>query len=263
MIEVIGVSFKEKGTIYYFSSGSYDLRKNVTVIVQTERGLQFGKVEIEKTEVSREKLGTELQRVIRIASRQDYFDHKKNVRDAKEALQKCRELVEKYNLNMRMIDAVYTFDRSQLMFRFLADSRVDFRELAKALAAIYKTRIELRQIGVRDKAREIGGCGMCGKRMCCAQFLYDFDSVSISMAKNQNLSLNPAKINGVCGRLLCCLKYEDQNYTECRKNCPNIGKKMMTEHGEGTVTAIDVLNQTYKIEVPNFGTMEKRVNGNN
>ena len=156
-------------------------------------------------------------------------------------------------LNMKIIDASYTFDRDKLIFRFLADTRVDFRELAKELAAIYKLRIELRQIGVRDKAKEIGGCGLCGQKLCCSRFLKEIDTVSINMAKNQNLSLNPSKINGVCGRLLCCLKYEDSGYTECRKCMKKIGDSVKTEFGEGKIVGLEILKEQYKVEVPEHG----------
>ena len=157
---------------------------------------------------------------------------------------------------MQIIDASFTFDRDQLMFYFLSDSRVDFRELAKALASIYKTRIELRQVGVRDRAKEAGGLGLCGRCLCCSQFLYDFDSVSINMAKNQNLSLNPSKINGVCGRLLCCLKYENECYCEYRKGMPDVGDKVETEDGIGKVVSIDVISGKYKVEVPDVGLVD-------
>ena len=157
---------------------------------------------------------------------------------------------------MYILDASYTFDRSQLIFKFIANDRVDFRKLAKELASMYKTRIELRQVGVRDKAREIGGCGQCGQPLCCARFLKDMDLVSINMAKNQNIALNPSKINGVCGRLLCCLKYEDENYKECRKCLPKLGSKVMTEKGEGKVISVDVLKKQYEVDIPSIGVVE-------
>jgi len=262
MINVVGVSFKDKGKIYYFSPGKYNLKKGITVIVKTERGLQFGKVEVDSVELEEENLKAPLSSVIKIASKEDYQNHKKNVKDSKEALIYCKDLVEKYNLNMSIIDASYTFDRGQLLFTFVADARVDFRKLAKDLANKYKTRIELRQVGVRDKAKEIGGCGQCGRALCCSKFLYDFDSVSINMAKNQNIALNPNKINGVCGRLLCCLKYEDEWYKECRKNLPCIGKKVETEQGEGKVISVDILKQKYKVDVQDFGIVECEVKNN-
>ena len=169
------------------------------------------------------------------------------MKDASKALIKCNELILQYNLDMKVIDACYTFDREQLIFRFLADERVDFRQLAKDLGALFKTRIELRQVGIRDKAKEIGGIGPCGRQLCCNNFLTEFDSVSINMAKNQNLSLNPTKINGVCGRLLCCLKYENENYNEYKKGLPEIGKKIKNDMGEGKVISVDVFKKNYTV----------------
>lgn len=256
VIKVVGVTFKDKGKVYYFSPGRLNLKPNITVIVQTERGIQFGKVEMVNIELDEKQLDHPLQRVVRIASKKDYQEHRKNLKDAKDALKKGRELSEKLGLNMQMIDATFTFDRSQLMFQFMADNRVDFRDLAKELASIYHTRIELRQIGVRDKAKEVGGIGPCGRVLCCHKFLSDFDSVSINMAKNQNIALNPTKINGCCGRLLCCLKYEDEQYAECRKCLPHMGSKVKTEHGEGRVVSIDVLKKSYKVDVPEVGIVE-------
>ena len=167
------------------------------------------------------------------------------------------------NLNMQIMDASFTFDRSQLLFRFISDGRVDFRKLAKELANRYKTRIELRQVGVRDKAKEVGGCGLCGRQLCCVKFNTNLDSVSINMAKNQNISLNPNKINGVCGRLLCCLKYEDDNYKECRKNLPKIGQPIETEKGKGKVVELDIINNKYKVNIPSVGNIEIDNNGSN
>lgn len=260
MIEVVGVNFKNNSKLYYFSPNGLKIRKGINVIVKTERGLQFGTVELENTFIDDSKIKTALSEVVRISSKKDYEKHLKNVEDAKAALKQCKELVEKYELNMMILDANYTFDKSQLLFTFIADNRVDFRKLAKDLANIYKTRIELRQVGVRDKAKEVGGYGSCGRPLCCSKFLTDFDSVSINMAKNQNIALNPNKINGVCGRLLCCLKYEDECYRECAKNLPKVGKKVETEHGEGKVISIDVLKQTYRVDVKDYGIVEVQVN---
>ena len=189
----------------------------------------------------------EYKDVIRVATKTDYKKYLSNIKDAKKALVKCNELVDKYGLLMKIIDVNYTFDREQLIFRFLSDDRVDFRQLAKDLGSIYKTRIELRQVGIRDKAKEIGGIGPCGRKLCCNSFLTEFDSVSINMAKNQNLSLNPSKINGVCGRLLCCLKYENDIYTEYKKDLPDVGNKIKTDEYEGKVISVDVFNKVYKV----------------
>lgn len=263
MEEVVGISFKENGKIYYFLPGKYNLKKGTTVIVKTEQGLQFGKVEVESFNLDLNKLKSPLSKVVRIASKDDYYKNKKNIEDAREALMKSKELVEKYELNMYIIDANYTFDKSQLVFRFISNDRVDFRKLAKELASIYKTRIELRQVGVRDKAREVGGCGICGRPLCCAGFLHDFDSVSINMAKTQGLALNPDKINGVCDRLLCCLKYENECYAECRKNLPQVGKKIKTEQGEGKVINVNILKGTYRVDIPDKGIVEFNQNESN
>lgn len=256
MIDVIGVSFKEKGRIYYFSPKNMKLKKNITVVVETERGLQFGKVETDVMQIDSKKIKTPLKNILRIATKKDYENYKKNIKDASLALAKCKKLVSKHNLDMQIIDAIYTLDRDQLVFHFIADNRVDFRSLAKDLASIYKTRIELRQVGVRDKAKEIGGIGPCGRKFCCAQFLNDFDSVSINMAKNQNLSLNPTKINGVCGRLLCCLNYEDETYKECRKCLPEIGTKVKIKEGTGVVVSLDILNNSYLVDIPEVGKVK-------
>ncbi len=258
MVEVVGVSFKEKGRLYYFLPNNLNLKKNLTVIVQTEKGLQFGKLETDIVNFDEKRINTSLKKVVRIASKQDYDQHKSNVRDAKEALKKCRQIVDKKALKMQIIDATYTFDRDQLIFRFLADNRVDFRELAKELASIYKTRIELRQIGVRDKAKEVGGCGNCGRPFCCSNFLGDFAAVSINMAKTQNLALNPNNINGACGRLLCCLNYENECYKECQKDLPDVGQTINTAKGEGRVVSVNTLGRTYRVNVPDIGIVEEK-----
>ena len=263
MIEVVGIIFRPSKKVYYFSPRGMKIKKGINVIVKTERGLQLGTIEIPNIEIEESKIKSALSEVIRIASKKDYENHLKNIKDSKNALKKCKELVEKHDLNMMILDANYTFDRSQLLFTFLADNRVDFRKLAKDLANIYKTRIELRQVGVRDKAKEIGGYGSCGRELCCSKFLCDFDYVSINMAKNQNIDLNPTKINGVCGRLLCCLKYEDECYKECAKKLPKVGKKVETEFGEGKVISTDILKQTYRVDVKDHGIVEVDLNESN
>ena len=256
MIEVIGVSFKEKGRIYYFLPCDLNLKKNVTVIVETEKGLQFGKVVTELIKVDKNAYKLPLKNIVRIASKKDFEQHKKNINESKVALKKCREIVKNDKIDMNIIDASYTFDRDQLIFNFIADNRVDFRDLAKKLATLYKTRIELRQVGVRDKAKEIGGYGSCGREFCCSKFLNDLDSVSINMAKNQGLALNPTKINGCCGRLLCCLKYENDVYTECSKDLPKLGKNITIPEGTGRVIAVDILNKTFKVDIKDKGIIE-------
>lgn len=256
MIEVVGISFKEDGKIYYFSPNGLKLKKNITVIVETGHGLQFGKVIEENKEIDYTKLNSDIKSVIRVATKNDFQKHLKNLNDSKEALAKCKELAQKDDLNMQIIDATYTFDRGQLLFRFIADNRIDFRKLAKDLAGIYKTRIELRQVGIRDKAKEIGGCGLCGQKLCCSRFLTDLDAVSINMAKNQNLSLNPTKINGACGRLLCCLRYEDETYSCYRFNLPTIGSIVSIKEGTGKVISINILKSSYKVVIPDVGVIE-------
>ncbi len=259
MIEVIGVNFEEKGRIYYFSPNHKQYKKGINVIVETERGLQFGKVVTDIFDIEENKLTSPLKPIVRISTKADYKKHLRNEKDAAYALKKCRSFAEELNMKIKILDANYTFDRSQLMFRFLSDVRIDFRELAKKLASVYHTRIELRQVGVRDKAKEIGGLGSCGRELCCAKFLKDFDSVTIGMAKNQNIALNPTKINGLCGRLLCCLKYEDDCYTRCKKNMPKIGSMYKTEQGTGKVVDLDLLKNIVKVDIPKIGIIEVKV----
>ena len=263
MIDVVGVSFKKNGRVYYFDANDYNLKKNVTVIVKTDQGLQFGMVQNPHMKIDKSKVNGKLKKIIRISSKADYIKHKKNLKDNIYALKKCKELVKKNNLPMNVISAEYTFDRDKLLFRFTADSRVDFRKLAKDLATIYKVRIELRQIGARDKAKEIGGYGQCGQKLCCARFLKNLDTVSINMEKNQNISLNPNKINGLCGRLLCCLKYENECYKKCRMGMLKIGDEIDTEKGKGIVTGLDILRQKYKVSVPDYGIVEVDKNASN
>ena len=246
---IYGVNFKDNGKIYNFKS-KIRCPINVTVITETEKGLQFGKVvSYIKNDIT--KNIDELKDIIRISTKRDYEEHLRNLKDADLALKQCRELVKELGLEMKVINANFTFDRKQLIFNFLADERIDFRELARRLAAIYRTRIELRQIGARDKAKEIGGVGTCGQKICCANFLNHIDSVSMNMAKNQGLALNPSKINGLCGRLLCCLTYEDEEYLRCNEGLPSIGETVKTEKGEGQVVNVDILNRSFKVLVNN------------
>lgn len=258
---VVGVNFKPHGQVYYFDPGKFNLKPNITVIVETEHGLQFGTVINPKIEINSPK--KDLKKIIRIANKNDFTKHKKNLKDSAEALRVCRKIVERNNMNMHIIDASYTFDRDKLIFRFLSDTRIDFRELARELASIYKVRIELRQIGIRNKAKEVGGYGPCGQKLCCARFLQDLNAVSINMAKNQNIALNPSKINGVCGRLMCCLKYEEDTYECYKKDMKKIGDKINTEYGEGTITSLDILNQKYNVNVPEHGIIEVDKNESN
>lgn len=247
---IYGVCFVDGGKIYYFKS-SIQCPINVTVIVQTEKGEQFGKVVVQVQDLSKIKQIEQLKSIVRISTKEDYNKHLQNLKDADRALKKCRELVKNMELDMKIINASFTFDKSQLLFNFLADERIDFRELARKLAALYKTRIELRQIGARDKAKEISGIGICGRQLCCSNFLSSIDTVSINMAKNQNLALNPSKINGQCNRLLCCLSYEDDNYTCGRKKLPSIGTKVDIGNKNGEVVEIDILNNKYIVQIDN------------
>ena len=214
------------------------------IIVQSKLGLEYVKVE-KVLETSRKEKSP--YTFLRIATKEDEEKYKKNNIESQKAFIKCRELIKKYKLPMKLVSSNYTFDKDQLIFKFLSDDRVDFRKLAKDLANIYKTRIELRQIGVRDQAKEIGVCGQCGRELCCKGILKEFNSVSINMAKNQNIALNPTKINGSCGRLLCCLKYEDDFYKECRKDMPKIGKEIKTVKGVGKVHSINPIKKTFSI----------------
>ena len=245
MDNIYEITFKEKGKGYYFNGKELSIPKKVTVIVETEKGLQFGKVTRKITD--NKVVSSDLKNILRIATKKDYEQYLKNLKDADEALKKAKDYSEELNLNMFFIDASFTFDRTQLMFNFYADERVDFRELAKKLAFIYKTRIELRQIGARDKAEQIGGIGVCGRALCCNSCYKVSESITMNMAKNQNLSLNPSKINGACGRLMCCLSYEDDEYIKCSYGMPNVGNVVTTEYGKGNVISVDILNRKYKV----------------
>jgi cell fate regulator YaaT (PSP1 superfamily) len=247
-INVVGVCYKKYGKKYYFNARNLNLKKNLTVIVETERGLQFGTVVTDIIKMDPKKINFQLKPVIRISTKKDYTNHLNNVRDAKKAFQKCNELIKKYELDMKLVEVNYTFERTQLFFTFISSDRVDFRELAKELAKIYKVRIELRQIGPRDKAKEVGGIGPCGRPMCCSNHLYSFNNITINMAKNQNIALNPSKINGSCNRLLCCLSYEDDVYTELKKDMPKIGDIIKKDDKEGKVISVDPLGKKYTIE---------------
>lgn len=250
-MKIVGVLLENDDKIYYFNSNELELKINLTVVVEIDRGIFFGKV-VSLNETNKELCGE----IIRISTKKDYLTYKDNQKKAEQALKKCKDLANKYNMDINVIDATYSLNKDQLLFHFYADERIDFRNLAKDLASIYKTRIELRQIGVRDKAKKIGGYGSCGQKLCCARFLNDFDSISITMAKNQNISLNPTKINGVCGRLLCCLKYENEGYLECKKKLPKIGDKKEVNGKIGQVVSVNLLKQKYTVELPNKEQIE-------
>lgn len=247
MHNVVGVQFNKIGRVYYFSCDNFEVHKGQEVIVQTERGIQFAFAVTDKMQIEHNKINFPLKSILRIANLDDKKEYEKNIIDAQKALEECKRMAEKQKLDMNLIEAEYTFDRSQLVFYFFSENRVDFRKLAKDLASKYRTRIELRQVGVRDKARQVGGIGMCGRILCCNSFLDNIESVSINMAKTQNISLNPTKINGSCGRLLCCLKYENDIYEENVKDIPSVGETIKTKKGIAKVISIDILNRSYKI----------------
>src|SRR5690625_2895834 len=249
MIEVIGVRFKKAGKIYYFDPGEHNITKDSYVIVETVRGIEFGQVVITNKWVDEEDIVLPLKKVIRIATEKDKATVKNNRERAKESFQIGLEKINAHNLDMNLVEVDYTLDRNKVIFYFTADGRVDFRELVKDLAAIFKTRIELRQIGVRDEAKMIGGLEPCGKPCCCAQFLGEFEPVSIKMAKEQSLSLNPSKISGLCGRLMCCLKFEQEAYEEILEKMPEVGTMAITPVGRGTIIETYTLLETVKVRV--------------
>ncbi|MDO5715379.1 MAG: stage 0 sporulation family protein [Tissierellia bacterium] len=245
MIDVVGVRFKKTGKIYYFDPLDTGATEGNDVIVETARGLEYGTVMLEKN--VDEKDFSELKSVLRIATREDTIKHIDNRNRAKEAIIICDQKCEEHKLDMKLISCEYTFDNSKLLFYFTADGRVDFRNLVRDLASIFKTRIELRQIGVRDEAKVIGGLGCCGRSTCCSTFLTDFTPVSIKMAKDQGLSLNPSKISGICGRLMCCLKYEQDGYECILKKMPKNGEIVITEDGKGTVVSSYTIQELVKV----------------
>ncbi|GAA5417905.1 hypothetical protein Pryu01_02982 [Paraliobacillus ryukyuensis] len=250
MVVVIGVRFKKAGKIYYFDPGKLTIAKDDYVIVETVRGVEFGKVVIANKDVDEEDVVLPLKKVIRTATVKDKRTVAENQENAAEAYQVCDTKIQEHELDMNLVDVEYTFDRNKVIFYFTADGRVDFRNLVKDLAAVFKTRIELRQIGVRDEAKLLGGIGPCGRMLCCSTFLGDFEPVSIKMAKDQNLSLNPAKISGLCGRLMCCLKYENDDYETAKKELPDLGQTIKTPHGRGKVVGLNILERMIQIEIP-------------
>lgn len=249
MVKVVGVRFKKAGKIYYFDPDNIDVKFNEFVIVETARGLEFGHVVIGPKMVDDDEIVAPLKKVIRIALDEDFEIHRENLKKAKEAIVICQQKVEEHGIKMKLVDVEYTFDNNRVIFYFTADGRVDFRELVKDLASLFRTRIELRQIGVRDEAKLVGGIGPCGKTTCCAQYLGEFEPVSIKMAKEQSLSLNPTKISGLCGRLMCCLKYEHENYEQLLTKIPEIGSIVITPMGKGTVVNSYTLQQRVKVRI--------------
>ena len=256
MYDVVGVKIQFSNSIYYFSPNEISIENGDYVIVDTEQGLQFGKCITDVKQEREDNLVFPLKKIIRVATESDKKIAKENTENAKKALIDAKKISSSLGLDMNFITSNYTFDKKQLFFMYLADDRIDFRELAKKLAQKYKTRIELRQIGVRDKAKLIGGLGPCGLFLCCNSFLTDFNSVSINMAKNQFLALSPSKINGVCGRLLCCLKYEDDIYTDLKKQMPKVGDVIDTSDGKGKVISINILKNSYEVEISKNNIIE-------
>lgn len=246
---VVGVRFKPAGKIYYFDPDNMNIENNEYVIVETVRGIEFGKTVISNREIDENEIVAPLKKVMRIATDEDKEKNAANKEREKEAFSICIDKIKKHGLEMKLIDTELTFDNSKLIFYFTADGRIDFRDLVKDLAAIFRTRIELRQIGVRDEAKMLNGIGICGRTLCCATFLGDFHPVSIKMAKDQGLSLNPSKISGICGRLMCCLKYEQDAYEDLLKNLPKEGDIIDTPEGEGEVLNVNVLKQTIKTAI--------------
>lgn len=249
MVTVIGVSFKLAGKIYYFDPAGFELKQGDQVIVETVRGIEFGKVMIGPREVSEDKVTSPLKKVIRMATPEDRAQLKENEEKSKKAFEICLQKIKQHQLEMKLVDVEYTFDRSKIIFYFTADGRVDFRELVKDLAAVFKTRIELRQIGVRDEAKMLGGLGPCGRPLCCATFLGEFEPVSIKMAKEQNLSLNPVKISGICSRLMCCLKFESSSYRDTKADLPLVGSKVRIDGVEGTILETNQVKESVLVEL--------------
>ncbi|KNZ69180.1 PSP1 domain-containing protein [Thermincola ferriacetica] len=249
MIDVVGIRFKPAGKIYYFDPGGLEFEKDDVVIVETTRGIEAGYVVISNKKVEESEIVAPLKKVIRKATDVDLKQIEINKSKETKAFAICLEKIKEHGLPMKLVDVEYTFDANKIIFYFTADGRIDFRELVKDLAAIFRTRIELRQIGVRDEAKMLGGLGSCGRGLCCATFLGEFQPVSIRMAKDQNLSLNPTKISGICGRLMCCLKYENEAYEEERKLYPEVGTIVETSVGEGKIVGINILKKAVTVEL--------------
>lgn len=260
MKTIIGVRFRQAGKIYYFDPGNHEnIKRGTHVIVETAKGVEYGTVVLPPTEMPEEKIVAPLKGIIRVATKADEENEAKNREKEKDAFAICLEKISKHGLEMKLIAAEYTFDKNKLLFYFTADGRIDFRELVKDLASVFRTRIELRQIGVRDETKLRGGIGICGRALCCHSYLSEFAPVSIKMAKEQNLSLNPTKISGVCGRLMCCLKNEEEAYEELNSHLPNVGSRVKTPDGlSGEVQSVSVLKQKVKVII-NLEDDEKEV----
>lgn len=259
MVEIVGVRFRKAGKIYYFDPKGLSFSEGQKAIVETVRGLEIGDVVIANRMVDEDKCYMPLSPVIRAATDEDIKRDEENAKKEKEALRICEEKVRKRNPEMTLIDAEYTFDNSKIIFNFVAEGRVDFRELLKDLASVFKTRIELRQIGVRDETKALGGLGMCGRKVCCAQFLSEFSPVSVKMAKDQALSTNPQKISGACGKLICCLNYEQHAYEDAYKTMPRVGQQVKTPDGDGVVTESNILMEKVRVKFDADGHVTQKV----
>ncbi len=249
MITIIGVRFRSAGKVYYFDPNGLDYTQGQHVIVETARGIEYGEVIIANKEVANKTVVQPLKKVVRLVTKEDEKIAKANKEKEAEAFRICKEKIIKHNLDMKLVDVEYTFDNNKVLFYFTSDDRVDFRELVKDLASIFRTRIELRQIGVRDETKMCGGIGICGRELCCNKFLSDFQPVSIKMAKEQNLSLNPIKISGICGRLMCCLKYEEESYQEIKGRLPEVGDYVMTSEGKGQILTVQLLREQFRVAI--------------
>ncbi len=249
MVTVVGVKFKLGGKVYYFNPGELELSVGDNVIVETARGVEYGTIAMEKKDIADEEVVAPLKEIIRLATDADRAQLEQNKIKEREAFRICEEKIAKHGLGMKLVEAEYTFDNNKILFYFTADGRVDFRELVKDLASVFRTRIELRQIGIRDEAKLLGGLGICGRSLCCSAYLDDFHPVSIKMAKEQGLSLNPTKISGVCGRLMCCLKYEQNCYEELTRITPNVGAQVQTPDGIGVVNSVSMLKGIVKVQL--------------
>ena len=248
MANIIGVRFKKPGKIYFFDPDGKQVKKCEYVIVETSMGMEYGEVVIANRQLPQEKIVAPLKKIIRVANHQDAKQNEENKKQEKEAFKVCEKKIKEHGLTMKLMDVEFKFDKSKILFFFTADGRIDFRDLVKDLAAIYKTRIELRQVGVRDEVKRLGGNGVCGRELCCCSFLGNFETVSIKMAKEQNVSLNPSKISGNCGRLMCCLQYEQNVYEEKLKRLPKIGAIVKTADGQGEVCGLETIKEIVKVK---------------
>ena len=263
MANIIGVRFKKAGKIYFFDPDGKQVEKGEHVIVETAMGMEYGEVAIANRQLPQEKIVAPLKKIIRVATKQDAKQNDENKKQEKEAFKVCEKKIKEHGLDMKLMDVEFKFDKSKILFFFTADGRIDFRDLVRDLASVYKTRIELRQVGVRDEVRRLGGNGVCGRELCCCSFLGNFETVSIKMAKEQNVSLNPSKISGNCGRLMCCLQYEQNVYEDKLKKLPKVGAIVKTADGKGEVCGLETLKEIIKVKFKDGDeTFFRRYNAN-